>query len=155
MMILIRPAQSDDAPHMCAMLNAIIAKGGTTALRTQYDTDRMIADYIHSSYGVSCFVADDAGEILGFQALEQGNPKYPVPSGWGIIATFVRIGEQGRGVGNLLFAATREAANKVGLVAIDATIRSENTGGLTYYSKMGFVNYTQNDTTVSKRYTLP
>ncbi len=139
---------------MCALLNAIIEKGGTTAHRVPYDTDRMIADYVTSPFAVSCFVADEAGEVLGFQSLEQEKPTFPLPDGWGLIATFVKMDAHGKGVGAQLFDATKEAARAAKLVAIDATIRRENTGGLAFYSKLGFVDYRTNSEAVSKKYTL-
>ncbi|MEL7178033.1 MAG: GNAT family N-acetyltransferase [Pseudomonadota bacterium] len=154
MTIQFRSATAADAPKMSALLNAIIAMGGTTAHRKPYDTDRMLRDYITTPYAVSCIVAEDAEQVLGFQSLEQANPAYPLPVDWGVIATFVKIGMQGRGVGGGLFKVTRAAAEAAGLVAIDATIRKENTGGLAYYGRLGFVAYASSDVTISKKYLL-
>ncbi|WP_224826732.1 GNAT family N-acetyltransferase [Cognatishimia sp. MH4019] len=154
MSLTIRPATPDDAPQMCALLNAIIEKGGTTAHRVPYDTDRMISDYVASAYAVSCFVADEDGEVLGFQSLEQKKPTFPLPEGWGLIATFVKMGVHGKGVGAQLFEATRKAARDANLTAIDATIRLENIGGLAFYTKMGFVDYATKPEVVSKKYDL-
>lgn len=154
MTIDIRPAKPEDAPQMCALLNAIIEKGGTTAHRRAYDEARMLANYICNPYGVSCFVADKAGAILGFQSLERDNPDYPVPDRWGVIATFVKVGTQGRGIGQRLFAATQASAHAARLIAIDATIRAENEGGLAYYGKMGFVDHHVGDRSISKKFTL-
>jgi hypothetical protein len=63
-----------------------------------------------------------------------------------------------------LFAATREAATRLGLVGINATIRADNVGGLTFYGKQGFQDHSValavplNDGTpvdrISKRYPL-
>ncbi|HEX7850799.1 MAG TPA: GNAT family N-acetyltransferase, partial [Sphingomonas sp.] len=55
--------------------------------------------------------------------------------------TFARRGSTTRGIGSALFAATRAAAIAAGLKAINATIRADNTGGLTFYAKMGFADY--------------
>ncbi|MEL7213719.1 MAG: GNAT family N-acetyltransferase [Pseudomonadota bacterium] len=154
MSLTIRPATPEDAPQMCALLNAIIEKGGTTAHRTPFDTNRMIADYVNSPYAVSCFVADEDGAILGFQSLEQKKPTFPLPERWGLIATFVKMDAHGKGVGAQLFAATKEAAVEAKLTAIDATIRLENTGGRAFYSKIGFADYQTTSETVSKKYDL-
>jgi ribosomal protein S18 acetylase RimI-like enzyme len=45
------------------------------------------------------------------------------------------------GVGTALFAASRTLAADLGVVAINATIRADNRGGLAYYEKMGFRTY--------------
>lgn len=112
--LVIRPAKPPDARAMVDLLNAIIARGGTTAHREPFDVDRMIADYIAPARGIACHVAERNGGILGFQALEWTDPDWaganPLPADWALVATFVAIGAQGGGVGSRLFAATREAA---------------------------------------------
>ena len=40
-----------------------------------------------------------------------------------------------------MFAATRARARELGLAAINATIRADNSGGLAFYSKMGLKDY--------------
>ena len=40
-----------------------------------------------------------------------------------------------------MFAATRERARALGVAAINATIRADNSGGLAFYSRMGFVDH--------------
>lgn len=145
MTISIRPATRDDAEAMCALLNPIIAEGATTAHRTPFDADRMIAHYIAPDRGASCVSAWDGDRLMGFQALEWPDPDFrgwgAMPTDWGMIATFVADSAQGRGIGQTLFAATRAAARGAGMVAIDATIRADNVPGLAYYGKLGFVEY--------------
>ena len=60
----------------------------------------------------------------------------------------------GRGIGGALFAETCKAARAAGAVAIDATIRRENTGGLRFYDKMGFVDYRPEAERIGKRFDL-
>ena len=140
--MIVRPATRADAPDMTALLNAIIAQGGTTAHQTPFDTDRMIAHYIEAPFGLSCMVAEEDGRVIGFQALEWPDPAGDrFPEGWGFIASFVASEAAGKGVGQHLFAATRAAARQAGMVAIDATIRADNVPGLKYYSGLGFVDY--------------
>ena len=45
------------------------------------------------------------------------------------------------GVGTALFAATRAAAQALGLRTIFAVIRADNIGGLAYYSRLGLVDW--------------
>ncbi len=156
--IVIRSADPADAAAMASLLNAIIAKGGTTAHRQPFNEERMISHYVSPERGISCMVADAGGTILGFQALEWCDPDWkganPHPADWAVIATFVAIDGQGRGVGARLFAATRTAARKAGVSTIDATIRRENVGGLAYYGGLGFADYWSDDKVIAKRLDL-
>ena len=49
-----------------------------------------------------------------------------------------QIGRTGLGIGSALFSAIAGAAKNLGYVWINATIRADNTGGLTYYQSRGF-----------------
>jgi GNAT superfamily N-acetyltransferase len=91
---------------------------------------------------VSCFVAEAEGRIVGFQGLMRSfDPDDTLPDGWATIGTFARVGLTQRGVGGALFARTLRAAREAGITAIDATIRADNTGGLAFYARQGFVDY--------------
>lgn len=153
--IIVRPATRADAPAMAELLNAIIARGGTTAHRTPFDAERMVLHYIEPERAVSCVVAERDGKILGFQALEWSDPDWtgpnPLPADWAFIATFVAIEAQGQGIGSRLFAATRAAARQAGVRGIDATIRRENAGGLGYYGRMGFQDYWSDANVIAKK----
>lgn len=137
MSVIVRKATPEDAKAMCAVINPIIAEGSTTAHRNPFDIDRMIHHYIAPETGISCMVAEADGRILGYQALDGSH----VPERWGSIGSFVSPKAQGMGLGHRLFAATREAAQAAGLIAIDATIRADNLPGLGFYSRLGFVDY--------------
>jgi GNAT superfamily N-acetyltransferase len=141
-MLAVRPALHADAAAMAELINAIIAIGGTTAYEALFDTASMDAEFISLPQLVSCFVAEEDGRIVGFQSLMRGfEDDDPFPDDWGIIGTFARVGLTRRGVGAALFAHTIEAARAAGINTIDATIRADNTGGLAFYSRLGFVDY--------------
>ena len=57
------------------------------------------------------------------------------------IATFVDVRAHGHGIGTALFDATKKAARAAGYTAINATIRTDNESGLTYYRSKGFEPY--------------
>jgi len=136
----VRPVTSADAPELADLLNAIIARGGTTALEEPFTPERLDEAYLTGPKVLSCVVALDSetGRLEGFQTLT----KEPyVPDDWGDIGTFTRVDGIQRGVGSALFAATREKARALGLAAINAKIRADNTGGLTFYNKLGFEDY--------------
>jgi L-amino acid N-acyltransferase YncA len=140
MPIAVRAAERQDAPELAELLNAIIARGGTTALETPYEAEDLARAYLVGPEVICCFVAVDAasGALLGFQTLGRDSA---LPEGWGDIGTFARLGGTQRGVGTALFAATREEARRQGLEGINATIRADNDGGLTFYGRMGFADH--------------
>ena len=156
--ITTRLATPEDAAAMCCLLNTIIAKGGSTAYTTPFDVDRMTSNNINHPRGISCIVALDGALIVGFQWLKRGDPNQEgdgkLPDDWASIASFVADGQQGKGIGGRLFAATLVAAQDANISNIDATIRTYNTSGLAYYSRLGFVDYRETDTAISKKYAV-
>lgn len=139
--MIIRPAHPDDAPQMAALLNDIIAEGGTTAHQTPFDADRMRAHYIAGPTIICCHVAEESGQVLGFQHLDGPEPDDTDAAGWGYIASFVARQAAGKGIGQLLFAETCKVAAAAGVNAINATIRADNVPGLRYYSGLGFTDF--------------
>ena len=137
--MIIRPASIDDAAQMTALLNDIIAAGGTTAHQTPFDDDRMIAHYIACPTGICCNVAENHGQVLGFQQLDGPDPDQGGEAGWGYVASFVKTSASGTGIGQKLFAETLKQAKRAGVRHINATIRADNTVGLRYYHGLGFV----------------
>jgi L-amino acid N-acyltransferase YncA len=140
-----RPATPSDAPAMCAILNEIIAIGGTTAYEDPFDPATMTANYIAAPLLVHCTLAESDGAPAGFQALWRADTTrtdpVALPPGWAAIASFVKVGLTGQGIGRSLFAATTAAARAAGITTIDATIRADNRSGLTFYSALGFRDY--------------
>jgi L-amino acid N-acyltransferase YncA len=136
----IRHARTEDAAELSALLNEIIERGGTTALETAYTPARFDQAYISGPDVICCLVAIDeaTGRYEGFQSLGR---LATLPEGYGDIGTFARVGGTQRSVGSALFQATRAEAVRLGLAGINATIRADNTGGLAFYSRMGFQDH--------------
>ena len=129
--MLIRPATPADAPAMTAILNAIIAIGGTPAQEAPKTEATVAEDYITSPDVLACSVAEDQGTLIGWQSVGwyHGNPE---------IGTFVQPGTQARGIGARLFALTGATLRAAGITYIIATIRADNVPGLAYYARIGF-----------------
>ena len=138
--IEVREARREDAGPLVELLNAIIARGGTTALEDPYTAERFAVAYIDGPEVHCCFVAVNplTGRLEGYQSLGR-NPD--LPDDVGDVGTFARLGGTQRGVGSALFAATRVRAAELGLAAINATIRADNAGGLAFYGKQGFQDH--------------
>lgn len=136
----VRPVTSADASELAELLNAVISRGGTTALQDPFTPERLDRSYLTGPDVFCCFVAveTDSGRLAGFQTLCRA--PY-VPEGWGDIGTFARVDGSQRGVGSALFAATRARAEALGLAGLNANIRADNTGGLAFYSRMGFQDF--------------
>jgi L-amino acid N-acyltransferase YncA len=136
-----RRATADDAAAMAALINQIIAIGGTTAYEEPFTPESMDREFISPPYLLSCTIVEDEDRLLGFQVLLWPNAEEPFPDGWAYIGTYVRVGHTGGGIGRALFAETVKAARAAGVKSIDATIRADNTGGLAFYGRIGFVDY--------------
>ena len=138
MTLTVRPFAPGDTAALTDILNAIIAAGGTTAYETPFTPDALRAKLHDSPTLLCCHTVLQDGTPVGHQVLNR-HPR--LPDGWGDIASFTRRDPPVRGAGTVLFAATMARAQALGLTWINATIRADNTPGLTYYYKMGFVEY--------------
>lgn len=137
-MLLPRPFRPEDAAPLCAMLNEIIAAGGTTAHERPFTPERLSAQFFTGPHVLTAFVVEAEGAAIGFQSLE----RHPdLEEGWGDIGTFTRRRAPVPGAGRALFAATLAQAQQLGLSAINASIRADNAGGLRFYRGLGFELY--------------
>ena len=135
----LRLAAASDIPSACHLLNEIIEIGGTTAYEDAVDNSEFSSHFLTGENCVSCYVYEDqSGDIAGFQALVKS---VDLPVDWVDIATFARVMPKVKGVGTSLFKHTLEFARQSQVNAINARIRADNVSGLSYYSKMGFVEY--------------
>ncbi len=138
-MIAVRPMMPEDVADACRILNDIIAAGGTTAHEIPFSEALFTQSYLTGADMICCHVAlDDQGAVAGFQWLGTHDA---LPEDCADIATFTRRDPPLRGAGRTLFQETSKTAAALGLKAINATIRADNSPGLSYYGKMGFVDY--------------
>jgi len=137
--INIRAADKKDLNQLCRLINEIIEIGGSTAFENKLNEAEFDSIFLSGEGCISCFLAENnEGQILGFQTLSQHKE---LSDSWADIATFARVEPKVRGVGTTLFESTTGLARQLNLSCINATIRADNTSGLNYYAKMGFVNY--------------
>jgi L-amino acid N-acyltransferase YncA len=131
--MIVRIARPTDAAGMTTLLNAVIAKGGTTAHESPKTAAEVRGDYIDGRDVLSAVIAEDAGTIIGWQTvgLAGGDPH---------IGTFVQPGLQAKGVGAALFALTLQTLRKTKTDYIIAWIRADNVPGLAYYARIGFLD---------------
>jgi L-amino acid N-acyltransferase YncA len=134
MTLHIRTAGLLDARALAELLNAIIAKGGTTAFVNEL-TSADIKGWMQRDGAVWHLAEDEGGQVLGFQYFD---PHSDAPEEAVDIATFVRLGATGLGVGSKLFTQTAKVAKDLGYSRIEAIIRADNEGGLAYYQSRSF-----------------
>jgi L-amino acid N-acyltransferase YncA len=129
--MIVRNASPADAAAMAALLNRIIAIGGTTAHQSPKSPAIIQDHYIDGADCITAVLAENDGQIIGWQAV-----------GWWMgdahIGTFVDPELQAKGTGAALFDATLELARQAGLKEIHASIRADNRPGLAYYARIGF-----------------
>jgi ribosomal protein S18 acetylase RimI-like enzyme len=138
--IPVRPTEPADISALTAIINAIIAIGGTTAYQDPFTEATLGAHLLDDPRLICCHTALDPADGLpaGYQVLK----RHPdLPEDWGDIASFARPAPKLPGVGRALFSATSAFARDNGLVAINATIRADNQSGLGYYGRIGFEDY--------------
>ncbi len=134
-----RESRPEDAAALCAILNKIVAIGGTTALEEPLSEAEFLTHFLTRPEIVCCVVAeDDAGALAGFQMLERKNGE---PDHITYSSTFARQKPKTRGIGTAMFEATKRSATTKGVTEIIAKIRADNVSGLAYYSKMGFEDW--------------
>ena len=136
--IKIRKACKKDSKQLCEILNEIIEIGGTTGFENGLSESDFESDFLHGTDCICCFLAESDELVLGFQSLSL-HPN--LPDDWADIATFARVTPKVHGVGTTLFEATLNFARLQNIHSINATIRADNKSGLSYYSKMGFRDY--------------
>lgn len=134
-----REAVKADSDQLCALLNEIIIIGGSTAFEIPLSASEFDLYFLNGANFIGCHVAESGdSEILGFQSLSRHSK---LPIGWADIATFARSSPKVPGVGTALFQKTVLYARNIELKTINATIRADNVSGLSYYSKIGFLDY--------------
>lgn len=137
--LIIRNAMLRDATGMAQVLNEIIEVGGTTA-RLDPMTDEIIQESMLKDVGQTSWLValDSTHKIIGYQSAE---PHSKLPKDAANIASFVKVGIVGGGVGTKLFTQTTTVLRDLGYTWINASIRSDNVSGLRYYDKMGFKDW--------------
>ena len=115
-------------------VSILVTQVDTGAQRTQVSDDHgryRVLDLPPGNYQLQA-------ELSGFQTVVR---ETTIEEGWGDIGTWVRANGKRRGVGSALFDATVHTARDSGLTMLNATIRADNKGGLSFYDKLGFRDY--------------
>ncbi len=150
----VRPAEPADSEGMSLVLQEILALWKSDR---PYSAGHVRSFYVEHPDRIECSVAvADDGAILGFQSLKiaKDGSGWNVPTGWGIIGTYVKLAAGRQGIGKALFAATRQAARAAAIAHVDATIDENNALGLAYSEAMGVRTYRRESGMISKVYAV-
>lgn len=131
--MIVRDACPADAEAMTAILNQIIAVGGTTAHESPKTVTQVREDYIDGADVLCSVVVEVGGKVAGWQSVGRwhGDPH---------IGSFVQPGLQARGAGAAMFDLTCDRLRARGGDYVIASIRADNRPGLAYYARIGFVD---------------
>lgn len=132
MNLSVRPSVEADLPALVDLFNHTVRTGGTTAHEDIWDVPTFKQYYFDDPASVVTVLL--GAQPIGFQAL------FTVADG-SSIGSFTDQRHPVRGAGSMMFEVTRKAAKSADFAWIDAKIRADNTPGLAYYSKMGFVDH--------------
>lgn len=137
--VTVRRATVADTLGMSEVLCEIIRIGGTTAFLDPV-SPADIEGWMARNPGRSSWMVaeDETGRTVGFQYADVSTD---LPEDCANIASFVRVGVTGGGIGSKLFDATCSALREIGYRQINATIRSDNESGLSFYAKIGFKDH--------------
>lgn len=138
MPILIRHATLDDAAGISAVWEAIVAEKIISAVDRAFTSDEERAYLSALSPCEMCFVAEDAGRIVGFQTLDRWSSFMTSTLHVGQLGTFVRKECRGTGIGPRLAAATFDFARAHAYEKLVIFVRGSNTGAQAFYKSLGF-----------------
>ena len=134
MTFVVRDMRKDDVDACLAIINPIIAKGGSTAYEDPYKAADFEAHYLQEAKIANIVTLD--GRVVGFQSA------FEVETGVYSIGSFTDQENPAKGAGRAIIQKTIADARALGGTAILAKITSDNTGGLAYYSIVGFEDFT-------------
>jgi len=127
---VVRAMAEKDVASCVSILNHIIALGGSTAHEEPLSLAELRAKYLDDPPISN--VVEMEGRIVGFQAA------FDVGGGEYSIASFTDRRIPIKGAGRALFEKTLADCRAQGGIAILAKITSDNSGGLRFYSRLGF-----------------
>jgi L-amino acid N-acyltransferase YncA len=137
-MITIRQAEEKDLPHMLEIYNDIILH--TTAVY-EYEphTLEMRKQWFETKQqqGFPVFVAEEENKIIGFSSFGKFRAwaayKYSVEN-----SVYVKASERGKGIGKLLMPPLIDAAKKLNMHTIIASIDATNEASLRLHKNFDF-----------------
>ncbi len=138
MAISIRRATLEDAAGISAVWEAIVAEKAYSAVDRAFTPDEERAYLSGLSPRESCYVADHAGRIVGFQSLDRWSSFMTSSLHVGQLGTFVLKEYRGTGIGARLAATTFDFARAHAYEKLVVFVRGSNSAAQAFYKSLGF-----------------
>jgi L-amino acid N-acyltransferase YncA len=131
----IRPARPNDSNAIWRIFQAVVAPGDTYSFTTNTAEQDAVSYFLAA--GITCFVAEDDGQVVGIYKLI---PNHVGRGSHVSNASFmVDPSAQGKGVGRALGEHCLEEARRQGYDAMQFNfVVSTNTAGVALWKKLGF-----------------
>jgi phosphinothricin acetyltransferase len=138
-MTRIRPARPGDSTQIAALLNPILRDSTATFSSVEKSAEDIVAAIAeHADQGLPYLVAHKADRVKGVASYTQFR-KGPGYSRTMEHTVYVDPDSLGQGTGRALMAALEAHARLSGVTTLIGGISAENTAGITFHAKLGFV----------------
>jgi len=138
MSITVRRAAPDDAAAISTVWAVVCAERVYTAVEQPFSPDQERAYLEALSDREAIFVAEDGGDVVGFQSLDRWADYTDSFAHVGVIGTIVHPEWRRRGVGRRLAARTFAFARAHGYEKLVIYVRAGNEGARAFYRRLGF-----------------
>lgn len=138
--LTLRAAQETDAQGMLGILNPIICAGVYTRMGQVISLPEQV-QFIREFPEAGIFTValwDRTQTLVGMQDVLPVEAEAGSTTGFGEISTFVDLNAHRQGIGRQLTESTLRRAREKGFEQIFATIRSSNSGAISFYRSQGF-----------------
>ena len=136
----IRRAVPQDAAGIVRVLEAVTRERIYSAIERPWTAAAQRTYLASLSPRETCHVAiNETGEIVGYQSLDLFSPILSSMAHVGQLGTFLLPEWRRRGVGQALFAATRQFAASAGYRKLVIHVRASNVPAQSFYQQLGFV----------------
>lgn len=135
----IRRASTADAVGISKVLEAVVSERVHSAIDRAW-TEEEQRTYLASLSDREAFhvAMAESGEIVGYQSLDLYSTVLRSMAHVGQLGTFVLPRWRGHGIGEALFAATRQFAVAAGYRKLVIQVRGSNVSAQQYYKRLGF-----------------
>jgi L-amino acid N-acyltransferase YncA len=136
----IRRATAADGVGIAGVLERVVAERAYSAIDRAWTPDEQRRYLAALSPRDAFHVAIDAtGAIVGYQSLDRYSSILPSMAHVAQVGTFILPDWRGCGIGQLLFAATRQFALAAGYQKLVIQVRGSNAAAQGFYRRLGFI----------------
>lgn len=136
--VVIRKAGATDAAAICRIVEFIVSEGKYTAITRAWNVHEETAYLASLSPREAVFVAEAAGEVIGFQVVDRWSA-FDSMAHVAQLGTFLLPHWRGVGLGRTLFRASLDFAREAHYSKFLIQVRAGNAAALSFYRGLGFL----------------